>query len=229
MISAILTSFNELSNSIFWDNYSRLRERTQLIVVDGGSQDGTLGRLRDLGADVHVLAGSPRARRYNRGLRQARGEIVLLVHPRTLVGLEALEALRALEGRTVWGAFTHRFDDDHPLLRFTSWYSNRVRGAGRGIFYLDHGLFLSRDLCAQAEFPDVELFEDTHFCRRLRRVQRPLLLPVRTTTSAIRFRRNGMLRQILLNQTLKLLFHLGVSDAWMNRIYERGLALNKKG
>ena len=106
-------------------------------------------------------------------------------------------------------------------------YFNCVRGDGRGIYYLDHCLFFSRDLREHAIFPEVELFEDTYFCARLRRVRKPVRLPVRVITSSVRFR-NGLARQAILNQVIKILFYLRVPEDWMNRIYERGLSLNKK-
>lgn len=227
MISAILSSFNERHNDVFWDNFVRLRSYAQTIVVDGGSHDGTLERLVSLGADIFFLPESHRAARFNLGIRQARGDVILLVHPRTLVPQDALAHLQSLDGRSrVWGAFTHAFDESHGLLKFTSWYSNRVRGDMRGVYYLDHGLFFTSALRAAAVFPDVELFEDTYFCRKLREVAKPVRLPYRAVTSAIRFRRNGVWRQSLMNQAMKVFFFLGVSEKWMNRIYERGLSLN---
>jgi glycosyltransferase involved in cell wall biosynthesis len=228
VITAILSSFNELHNSIFWRNLEELKGRTQLIIVDGGSQDGTLEHLRVCGADVYLMPGSNRAARYNRGIEQARGDLILLVHPRTLVPPRALDAIQLNSGSTVWGALTHAFDRRHPLLAFTSWYSNRVRGDGRGIYYLDHCLFFSKDLREHAVFPDVELFEDTYFCARLRRRLKPVRLPVVVQTSAVRFTKNGMFRQSLMNQIMKLLFYLRVSERWMNRIYECGLGLNRR-
>ena len=54
------------------------------------------------------------------------------------------------------------------------------------------------------------------------------LLPFISTTSAIRFTKNGLWTQALMNQILKLGFHIGVPHDTMNKIYERGLNLNSK-
>jgi len=225
MISVILTTFNEINNPILWENVEVCRG-LDIVAVDGGSRDGTGRRLKEMGLHVLDLPGSNRAQRLNAGIKSARGEMLLLLHPRTRIQPECIKALQCLTPRPVWGGFTHRFDDDHAVLRFTSWYSNRVRGR-RGIIYFDHCLFFSRDLIGHAVFPNVDLFEETYFCRSLRRVVHPAILPVTVTTSAVRFRKNGITRQAFMNQVLKVAFAAGVPERWMNAIYERGLGLNK--
>ncbi|NJM09787.1 MAG: glycosyltransferase [Bdellovibrionaceae bacterium] len=168
MISAILSSFNEADNPVFWSNLNLLNGRAQILVVDGGSQDGTLVRLEQLKLESTILPGSSRAQRYNHAIEKAKGNLILLVHPRSQLSPQSLDELERVEPRNIWGAFRHSFDRDHPLLRFTSWYSNEVRGKRRSIFYLDHCLFFSADLRAHCRFPEVLLFEDTYFCNQLR-------------------------------------------------------------
>ena len=228
MLTVILSSFNEVHNEVFWANLRLLAAfpAIEVVAIDGGSQDGTKERMGSL--RLETLPNSQRGERYNLGIRLAAGDLILLVHPRSLLPREGLEYLLRERPPRKWGAFRHTFDWSHPLLKFTSWYSNFVRGRFFAIFYLDHCLFFSAELKAVAHFPAVSIFEDTYFCRALRAQGKPLLLPYRVVTSAVRFRKNGIFRQSLLNQILKLLFHLGVSEKWMNRIYERGLSLNSR-
>ena len=228
MLSSILSSYNETDNAAFWANLQLLKKfaNVEVLVIDGGSQDGTLELLKS--QNVVVMPGTERSQRYNRGLELALGERILLIHPRSELSREGLEHLLRLPMASGWGAFRHSFDWDRPLLRFTSWYSNFARGRGRGIFYLDHCLFLSADLKPYARFPEVGLFEDTGFCLGLRSRSWPQLLPYPVVTSAVRFRKNGLVWQSLMNQVLKLLFYLGFSEKWMNRVYEKGLALNAR-
>lgn len=228
MLTVIIASFNEIHNPVFWLNLSILREfpAFEILLVDGGSTDTTLERLKEFAAPK-ILPGSRRGERYNWGIEHSKGTKILLLHPRSLISRSGLEMLSQLEQTTTWGAFRHSFDVKHPLLNFTSWYSNYVRGR-RGIFYLDHCLFLTADLKPYARFPVTSIFEDTYFCYGLRAVARPLLLSEKVVTSAIRFQRNGVWQQSVLNQVLKILFYLRVSEFWMNRIYERGLGLNDR-
>jgi glycosyltransferase involved in cell wall biosynthesis len=229
VLTVILSSFNELNNPVFWRNLELLSSESdiEILIIDGGSDDGTLEKLGSRPCEIRP--GSQRGERYNVGLDKATGDLILLVHPRTLLSKEGLEDLRRLSRHQEpgWGAFRHSFDSSHPILRFTSWYSNHVRGR-RGIFYLDHCLYLSADLARRVRFPSTAIFEDTVFCRELRKHCAPILLPRKVITSAVRFRKNGVYRQSLMNQVLKILFFLGVPESAMNRLYEKGLSLNSK-
>ena len=52
------------------------------------------------------------------------------------------------------------------------------------------------------------------------------MLPGTVVTSARRYQRRGIYRQALLNQTLKLMYHLNLDPRWMNRVYERQAQIN---
>ncbi|PIP83048.1 MAG: glycosyl transferase, family 2 [Elusimicrobia bacterium CG_4_9_14_3_um_filter_62_55] len=184
-----------------------------------------LRRLMEVeGIEVLRGAGKTRAERLQRGIDASRGDMILLHHPRSLVERAGLEWLRDHAEELEWGGFTHRFDADHYLLRFTSWYSNRVRPR-HGILYLDHCIFFRRELLTRS-IPAVEIFEDTELSKILRERARPRVLPFLSTTSAVRFTTRGVWRQALLNQLLKLEYRLGRSPQDMNDRYERGLRLN---
>lgn len=170
-----------------------------------------------------------RAERLNIGFHRSQGDVILFHHPRSFVdpiGIQVLIDKSLDKGRNIfWGGFTHRFDIHHPILKFTSWYSNKVRGGGRSILYLDHCIFFDRQLWKK-DLPNVDIFEDTLLSFEFRKVVKSILLPYLSTTSSIRFQKNGILKQALLNQALKLAFHLNVPDKLMNKVYDRGLRLN---
>ena len=170
-----------------------------------------------------------RAERLNIGFRRASGKIILFNHPRSFVdpkGIEHLIEISLSSTETyIWGGFTHQFDKSHWLLKFTSWYSNKIRGRFSGVLYLDHCIFFHRDLWKK-DLPAVEIFEDTLLSYQLLEHSHPKILPYISQTSAIRFSKNGVWRQSLMNQVLKIGFFLKVPHAIMNRIYEKGLGLN---
>ena len=170
------------------------------------------------------VEGPSRGARLQAGIDAASHPTILLHHPRSLVSAEGLRWLTARSGRAGWGGFTHAFDWDHPLLRFTSWYSNHVR-APRGIVYLDHCVFFDKRLLTRP-IPPVEIFEDTELSLILRESGPPIVAPFDSTTSAVRFRTNGPWHQAWLNQRLKLQYLAGTSHRRMNERYERGLRLN---
>jgi hypothetical protein len=150
-------------------------------------------------------------------------------HPATLLPeINALEAIAtATKSQNLWGGFHHRFDMQHWLLDFTSWYSNQIRAKRRGIVYLDHCIFCDRHLLERiGNVPDMDIFEDTELSKRLSQVAVPSLVSGCVTTSARRFRQRGVYKQALLNQMLKAGYHLGLDPQTMNKLYEQRVAIN---
>lgn len=179
---------------------------------------------------VDLSEAKSRGERLNIGFHRTAGTVILFHHPRSFVDPKGIKHLIDLSNtrdrQKMWGGFTHTFDKSHALLRFTSWYSNSVRGKRKGILYLDHCIYFDRELW-QDDIPHVEIFEDTLLSYHLLRYSKPIVLPYMSQTSAIRFEKNGVWRQSLMNQVLKLGFFLNVPHEVMNRIYEKGLGLNK--
>lgn len=231
MISIVLPVFNEGKAGLLERILAALARTAdaQVIVVDGGSRDGTVPAVRAHPFALIEMPGSTRAARLNRGIAESAGEVVFLHHPRTLVAPEAFAAVAeyAAGRRRFWGGLTQRFDEAHPLLAFTSWYSNNVRVDRRGIVYLDHCMFFDGRFRDEGlAVPDVPIFEDTELSLILRGHGMPARLPAAAVTSAIRYAANGVFRQMLLNQALKAGRGLGVSPDALNRWYERGIGLN---
>ena len=231
-ISVVLPTHNEAG----LDYLPRILERvgacedTELVCVDNASTDGTAERLvhaEAAGQLRHlILPDSNRAQRLNAGVAAASHDRVLLHHPRSLLDPDALPALAALDPAVAWGGFTHAFDRHHPVLAWTSYYSNRIRHDRRGIVYLDHCIFLDRGVFGPRPVPDLDIFEDTALSVALRRHAPPVRLPQRAVTSAVRYGRNGVWRQATMNQVLKVGYAAGLDPMWMNSLYERGLGLN---
>lgn len=226
--SVVVPLLNEMQNSLFSGIVEVLSaSELEVLYVDGGSLDGTLDVLAANNCRVVSLPESNRAQRLNHGLLLTTGKLVLLHHPRSLLPREALKAFADLASEQ-WGGFTHSFDLSHPILKFTSFYSNHVRFR-RGIVYLDHCIFAPRRwLLAAGGVPDLAIFEDTALSTRLRKYGAPFLMPFTVKTSAIRFKKNGIYRQSIMNQVLKLGYYARLSRSRMNKHYEKDLDLNAK-
>lgn len=202
----------------------------QVICVDGTSSP-KVRALCDAHGVLYLASASPfRADRLREGIAAARGDWIVLHHPRSFLDKAAVLDVVSLDAATPgWGAWTHSFDRDGLFYDFTSWYSNRIRGDLRSVFYLDHCLYLNRSMLNQlgAEFiPSVAIFEDTLICHALRAVSQPRRLHGKALTSGVRFATNGPVRQAALNQLMKLCFHVRLPDGLLNRIYEGNLQLN---
>lgn len=224
----IFSIYNEENNAYFWLNIELLRYRQQtFLVIDGGSSDKTLPNLEEKNIDALLLPKSTRGQRFDHGLDNCNTSNVVFVHPRTLLTEAIISRSEQLPPSSNWGAFTHSFDYSHPILRLTSWWSNYIRGDLRGIYYLDHILWAKMSLIRRAGgFPHDAIFEDTQLCLRLIAFDRPTRLPEKAITSALRFKKNGLAKQIFLNQIAKLKFYLNYDNSHINQGYERGLDLN---
>lgn len=207
-----------------------------MVVVDSCSTDRTLTLLRESSLykrspnSVKILQTAIQARgaKLKIGLENSSGERFLFHHPRSIPERDGIQYLIECDTIPEWGGFKHAFDLQHPLLRFTSFYSNHIRAGIKSIFYLDHCIFAEREILKKIEFPVTEIFEDTLLCLRLRKLTKGKLLPFISKTSAIRFEKNGIYFQAFINQLMKLGFFLKIPFPILNKIYERALKLNSK-
>lgn len=182
----------------------------EVIVVDGGSQDGTIERAAPL-ADVVISARRGRAFQMNAGAARARGGILLFLHADTLLpeaaGALIVDGLNR-SGRS-WGRFDVAISGRHPLFRIVAWLMN-LRSRLTGIATGDQAIFATRSLfTAAGGYPEIPLMEDIAFSKRLKHYGPPLCLRHRLTTSGRRWERHGVLRTILLMWRLRFAYWLG--------------------
>ncbi len=191
----------------------------EVILVDGGSSDGTPRLASSLARVVEGPRG--RARQMNAGAELARGNLLLFLHADTLLDEAALEALLALTGSAgpLWGRFDVRLSGEQPLLRVVESMMN-LRSRLTGIATGDQAMFVSRGLFFEAGgFPEQPLMEDIALSARLRRHRRPLCLRQRVITSSRRWERNGILHTIGLMWWLRLAWWLGAEPSGLARRY----------
>lgn len=193
----------------------------EIIVVDGGSADGT-PQVVDRFAFARLLS-SPRGRatQMNVGAAQAQGEVLCFLHADTVLPHGALDAVRSAlaDPRMVGGRFDINIDSPRVALQVITFFMN-LRSRLTRIATGDQAIFVRRKIFLQmGGFPDIPLMEDVEFTKRLKRQGRVACLPVRVTTSARKWEREGVIRTILLMWTLRLLYFFGISPARLLRLY----------
>jgi len=219
-ISVIIPALNEavcIADTL--ESASYIAE-TELIVVDGGSEDRTVEIARSRGAAV-LTAARGRAGQMNVGARIARGDVLLFLHADTRLpqGFSD-EARRTLTSPGVAaGAFSLRLDaEDWPLRwieRMANWRSRALQ-----LPYGDQGFFLKAELFRRlGGFPELPLMEDVEMARRVRRCGRIAISPLAAVTSARRWESRGVLRTTALNQLFLLAYFLGMPPRRIARWY----------
>jgi len=202
------------------DALAPLRARgAELIVVDGGSGDGTPA-LAAARADRVLSCTRGRARQMNAGAAASRAEVLLFLHADTLLP-EAADAavLGAVQRGAVWGRFDVAIGGPPPMLRVVAAMMN-LRSRLSGIATGDQALFMTRTAFdAVGGYPDQPLMEDVEITSRLRRRSRPACIRRSILTSARRWQSRGPWRTILLMWRLRLAYWFGASPADLERQY----------
>jgi rSAM/selenodomain-associated transferase 2 len=223
LISVIIPTLNEAANILQTIESVRQQDcEVEIIVVDGGSVDGTPEIARPYVQVIDAPRG--RAAQMNVGARATTGEVLLFLHGDSRLAPGALaQILKSLDnpgnaGRIVGGTFTLAFDVDHPMLRFYAFCSTIDWLVFR---YGDEGIFVWRSIFeAMGGYAEIPLMEDIDLLRRLPRYGRRVLIrnyPI--TTSARRFVEHGMVRQEVLNAALVAAWFAGVKPQTLAKWY----------
>jgi rSAM/selenodomain-associated transferase 2 len=183
----------------------------QLVVVDGGSRDGTVSRCEG-SADVVLAAARGRARQMNVGARLATGDTLLFLHADTTLPPDALALIDDALAHHAWGRFDVRIAGRSRWLPVVAALMN-IRSRLTGIATGDQALFMRRDAFdAVGGFPDQALMEDIEISKRLRRhAGAPACLRAKVVTSGRRWDERGAWRTIVLMWRLRWLYWRGVS------------------
>jgi len=220
-LSLIVVTLNEAD--IINETLGRLQglrnAGSELIIVDGGSQDDTLTRATPLASRV-IQSPPGRARQMNAGADAARGNHLVFLHADTQLPPYADRlVVNALSRDHCWGRFDIRLQGRHPMLgaiAFAMNHRSRLTGIASG----DQTLFMTREAFDTAGgFPDQPLMEDIEMSRRLKRLSAPACLCEKVTSSGRRWDRNGAWTTIRLMWRLRFRYWRGESPEALAREY----------
>jgi rSAM/selenodomain-associated transferase 2 len=195
----------------------------EIIVADGGSDDGTQLVALQLGAQV-ISTEPGRGRALREGAAAASGDILLFLHADSIFlpgGLAAIVRALHRDQRVVGGNFRVVFDVDTPFARrLAAVYAWMRRFA---LYYGDSGIFVRRKVYDEiGGIKPMPLMEDYDFVRRLERagptcrIDDPPLI-----TSSRRFMNRPWSFALWSYTKIHLLYWLGVSPEYLASIYAR--------
>jgi len=195
------------------------RHDCELLIVDGGSQDGTVTVAKRYGQVIGSSRG--RATQMNTGASAASGDVLIFLHADTQLPDDAFAAIeRALTSPTVvGGAFRLRFDNDLWSYKFVAFIAN-LRSRLSTLFTGDQAYFVrATSFQAIGGYPVQPLMEDREIIINLQKIGKVVLLPQYVTTSARRHQKIGLMRSVLFMGYIRILYRFGVSPARLHRMY----------
>jgi rSAM/selenodomain-associated transferase 2 len=194
----------------------------EIIVVDGGSSDGTWSLAEPL-ADRVLSARRGRALQMNAGAEVARGDVLWFMHADLEAPSHSIAQIqKALTNpRSVGGCFRLRFPRPELIYRV----SDSLGNVGVNVFGFalgDHGIFCRRSAFRQmGGYPEVPILEDAEIYRRLRREGRMVQLGGEVVSDPRAFETHGRYRTTAVYFWILALYVFGVPIRVLNRIYRR--------
>jgi rSAM/selenodomain-associated transferase 2 len=191
----------------------------EIVVVDGGSHDGTADHARAAGARV-LAAPRGRGAQLAAGIAASHGAWLLLLHADTRLDRGWSAAARAHMAQSAGRAAYFRFALDtadrraRRLEAMVAWRCRRL-----ALPYGDQGLLVERSLLdAVGGLRPLPLMEDVDLVRRLGR-DRLTGLDIAAVTSAARWERDGWRLRSARNLACLALYFAGVPPRLIARVY----------
>ena len=183
----------------------------ELIVVDGGSDDGTVKSAEGWADRVIALGAPNRGAQWHAGAQAATGDLLFFLRADAQPPGNWQQALEQFWLTKVDGVAAAGFSVDYGggagLRLLSAWSNARVRG---GMIGADHGVCTTPEIYrASGGFPPFPELEDLEFSRRLAARGRVRLLPEVIHAAARRLRSQGTLTYL-------------ARRLWLEARYKRG-------
>lgn len=209
MISIIIPVLNEAKTIVTLLDYlsENIAEKneTEIIIVDGGSTDGTLESVRaykNENLTISLISSEKgRAKQMNAGAYEASGDILYFLHADSIPPKKFDTLIRTeIERGNTAGCFRLKFDNPHPLLKFSEWFTRFNFKFCRGG---DQSLFVTTDAFNQlgGYNETYSIYEDCEFINRLYDAEGFTIIKDYITTSSRKYTQNG---------TWKLQYHFTI-------------------
>jgi rSAM/selenodomain-associated transferase 2 len=221
-ISIIIPVLNDASSlgQLLAQLQSYRQDGHEVVVVDGGSRDGSMTVARKL-SDRVLISGTGRSRQMNLGADNASHDILLFLHADAILPPEGLHRIPQLlaDPKHAWGRFDVYLDQPGLIYGLIAWMMNR-RSRLTGVATGDQGIFVHRDLFHRiGGYRDISLMEDVAISKDLLNFSRPLCLQEKLGVSARRWHKHGVLKTIAFMWYLRLGYFLGRSPEKLAKLY----------
>ena len=185
----------------------------ELIVVDGGSDDGTVKSAKDWADQVIELSAPNRGAQWHAGAQKATGDLLFFLRADSQPPgnwQQALEYfwLATPTERVAAAGFSVNYGGGAGLRLLSAWSNARVRG---GTIGADHGVCTTPEIYQSVGgFPPFPELEDLEFSKRLAARGRIHLLPDVIHAAARRLRSQGPLTYVARRLYMETRYKMGV-------------------
>lgn len=225
-ISIIVPVLNEAASiRAFLESLQERARSAEIIVVDGGSTDGTFELARNY-CDLRLRSSPGRAVQMNAGAPAASGDVFWFLHADTEVPAGCLHQISDVlsDPEIVGGFFRIRIPSERFVYRLTDSFAHYA-GLLLRMRFGDHGFFCRRAVFEQiGGFPELPLMEDAEFFRKLRRRGRLAVISRPLVSSPRRYQQIGPWRLTLTYGFIALLYFLHIPIPILARFYQRRCA-----
>lgn len=222
-ISIIIPTFNEEENIgelLGYLKKSCSEASYEIIIADGGSADQTVQISKKMGASVLHSPKKGRAAQVNEGAAHSNGTILYFLHADTFPPPDFVDHIRkSFKQGYGAGCFRLSFDDSHPILKFYSWFTRFRLTLFR---FGDQSLFVKKTLFQRVGGFDESMIvmEDQKMVRELKKEARFCVADTPVTTSARRYKVNGVFRLQAVFFLIVLFYYLGASQSTLVHVYK---------
>lgn len=186
-----------------------VKDKAEIIFVDGGSTDGTLSLIPEEYTVIQSVKG--RARQMNLGAEKSSGNVLFFLHCDSELPEDAVEQIETVMRKYRVGCFGIAFHSKNIWMKCCQIISNH-RIKDRKVMFGDQGIFIRRKLFFEAGgFPELPIMEDYQFSLTLKEMGvRIGIAKKRIYTSDRRFARGGRLRIMWKMNRLRAMYRRGV-------------------
>ena len=226
-LSIIIPTYNESKTigktlSFLLNNVENLYD-TEIIVVDGGSEDTTL-KIVDTYKGVKIVHSEKgRGKQMNTAVNATEGSVLYFLHADSFPPKKFDQLiLQQINNNNLAGCFKMKFDRSHWWLYLAGWFTQFNLKFFRGG---DQSLFITKELFSkQGGFVDTySIFEDHDFIRRLYKINEFTVIQKPIITSSRRYTDNGIARLQFFYWSLYIKKWLGASNTQLEEYYKRNI------
>ena len=220
-ISIIVPVYNEEKTiEHLQDQLRGLKDKCEIILVDGGSTDNTLDKI----SNEFTLLHSPKSRaaQMNAGAKASHGDVLFFLHCDSELPAHPLAQIREVMRDYRAGCFGIAFHSRNFFM-FTCRVISNHRVKDRKVMFGDQGIFLTRELFFKAGgYREIPIMEDYQLSLTLKAMGVPLgMTKHRIYTSPRRFQGNTFqkLRTMWQMNRLRAAYRKGVSPEVLAKRY----------